>query len=224
MGWSRIPKTDSVRAGKHWLANLEPTKDAKRRKQFEECKHKIEWALASDKEVLNMFVAAVEMARLLGKADGMREGLELYEYGLKFEGKTAAFRAVMRYAVSNAANPEKLTTKEICAHLDRELERIKAQGTAEPLIGPPEKWGCETWSEARKKKRNNVDVLFSEAKAEARTEQFATLMAWATWGKKNKQKERQKLIIESAPRTPQIPQTPLEFQHGSTNGTTLKPK
>jgi len=199
--WSRIPTMAGIRAGKHWLANLEPTKDAKRRKQFEEFKHKIESALANDKELLHMFVATVDMARLLGRAAGLREGLKLYEYGLKIEGKSAASRAVMKYVVSN---PEKLTTLDICAHLDRELERIKAQKPAEPLIGPPEAWGCETWSEARKKKRNNVDVLFSDAKAEALSQQYATLMAWATWGEKNKKKVRQKSAIESAPRTPPV--------------------
>lgn len=201
MSWSRIPKTDGVRAGKHWLAHLEPSKEARRRKHFAESRDKIETALAHDEQLLKMFVATVDTARWLGRVDGLREGLRLYEYGLKIEGKSAASRAVMKYVVSNAVNPEKLTTKGICAHLDRELDRIKAQKTAEASIRPPEAWGCETWSEARKKKRNNVDVLFSEAKAEALTEQFATLMAWATWGEKNKKKGRQQSPIETAPRT-----------------------
>jgi len=79
------------------------------------------------------------------------------------------------------------------------LERRRPQSLAS---AHRRRGGCETWSEARKKKRNNVDVLFSEAKAEALTEQFATLMAWATWGEKNKKEKRQKSAIESAPLVP----------------------
>ena len=186
--WSRIPRLDGVKAGKHWLANLEPEKEAKRRNRFTEFHQKIEASLARDEKLLIRFREALEISHWLGRVDGLREGLELYEYGLRIErDKTPAFRAVMRYALNN---PAKLSAPEICAHLDREISRIKELKTADLSIGPPEQWQCQTWNEALKKKRNNVDVFFNEAKNEALSQRYATLMAWATWGTKRRRKAR----------------------------------
>jgi hypothetical protein len=127
------------------------------------------------------------MARLLGNADGMREGLELYVYGLKIERKSAASRAAIKCIVNN---PEKLTTKKICSYLDKELVRIEKQKTSEASIKPPEAWGCETWAEARTKHRNRVEVLFSEARRAAKNDQYVTLMAWRTWGEMKQRKSK----------------------------------
>ena len=123
-----------VRAGKHWLAHLEPSKEARRRKHFAESRDKIETALAHDEQLLKMFVVMGPERRAGWERHGLREGLRLYEYGLKIEGKSAASRAVMKYVVSNAVNPEKLTTKGICAHLDKQLDRMKSAEDAEASI------------------------------------------------------------------------------------------
>src|SRR5579864_8829540 len=132
--WSRIPRLDGVKASKHWLANLEPEKEARRRSRFAEFQKKIEASLAEDKKLSIWFREVVKMAQWLGRVDGLREGLELYEYGLRIErDKTPAFRAVMKYVLRN---PEKLSGSEICAHLDREMSRIKELKTADSHIGP----------------------------------------------------------------------------------------
>jgi hypothetical protein len=187
MSFSRIPKTDGMRAGDNWLADLEPTKEEKRRKKLTEFLSRIEAALASDKSLLDMFKATLEMTHYTGRVDGLREGFNLYEYGLRIQNKkTAAFRAVMKYVVNNALkNPDMTTTKNICAHLDRELERIGAQKTSEAFIGPPEAWGYNRWADALKNKRNDVESLFSDARKEALGGRYCTLMAWATWGQKS---------------------------------------
>lgn len=188
--WSRFPKVDErgLRAGNRWLRNLEPTKEAKRRVQLARCKRTIEAALASDTQLLRMFRTAVQTAHLLGRTSGLREGVDLYDYGLRIQdGKTEAYQSVMKYTINNRDNPEKLVVKEICIYLDKQLRRIKNnQNTAKCRIAPPDDWGCATWLDAFKKKRNDVDVLFSDAKSEAQSEQFALLMAMATWREKER--------------------------------------
>jgi hypothetical protein len=185
MSWGLIPKTDGMRARDNWLADLQPAKEQKKRKRLAEFQGKIEAALAPDKGLLKMFELTLEMTRYTGRVDGLREGLELYEYALRIqEKKTAAFRAMMKYVVNNAvSNPKKVTPEGVCAHLDRELDRIDAQMTAEPLIGPPEAWGCKRWKDACDTKRNDVNALFYNAKKEALSEKYCTLMAWRTWGR-----------------------------------------
>jgi hypothetical protein len=186
MSWDRIPKTDAERAGDNWLAELEPAKEEKRRKRLAQFKSRIEAALAPDKKLSKMFEAILEMTHYTGRVDGLREGLELYKYGLKIEAKSAASRSMMKYVVNNAASsPEK-----VCAHLDRELERIDAQGTADASIRPPDAWGCKTWTEALEKKPDDVNALFYPAKKEAQSERYCTLMAWRTWGREKQKKVR----------------------------------
>jgi hypothetical protein len=186
MSWSRIPK--SVRAGQHWLENLSSENNARRRKWFVDSQEKIGTALAHDKKLSEMFREILELARLFGRADGLREGLDLYKYGLRLEqDKPPAFRAIMKYVV-NHSDPENISASEICTHLDRQLLRIEGQKTAEARIAPPEPWGCPTWADAFEKKRSNVDNFVSKAKSEALTERFATLMAWNKWGRGTRSK------------------------------------
>jgi hypothetical protein len=194
MGWSQIEKIDGLRAGDNWLAELEPAKEQKRRKRLADFQNKIEVALASDKKLSKMFEATLEMTHYTGRVDGLREGLALYEYGLQLEGRTPAFRSVMGYIVRNAIrNPEsKPSNKDICEHLDKEIDRITAQKTADVLIRPPKTWGCVTWMNAYENKRNDVDVLFSAARKEAVSPQYCTLRAWKTWGREKQKKVRPK--------------------------------
>ena len=186
MSLSRIPRMDGLKAANHWLAHLEPAKEAKRRKRYTEFQQEIEAALRRDKKLLIAFREVLEIARWLGRVDGLGEGLKLYEYGLRIqEDKPPAFRAVMKYAVNN---PHNVSAPEICDYLDKEILRIEELKTAAVRIRPPEQWRCQTWREALKRKRNNVDVFFNDAKDEAFSEKFATLMAWATWGQQKHEK------------------------------------
>jgi hypothetical protein len=190
MGWALIEKIDGLRAANNWLAELEPLKERRKRKKLAEFQSSIEAALAPDEKLSKMFEATLEMAHYAGRVDGLREGLGLYEYGLQIESRTPAFRSVMRYIIRNAIrNPgEKPTNEDICVHLDREIDRIKAQKTAEVRIGPPEAWGCNKWTIAYNTKRNDVDVLFSDARKEAISPQYSTLRAWKTWGREKQKK------------------------------------
>ena len=136
MSWSRIPK--AVQAGQHWLDNLEEKKQARRRKWFAAAEQKIGAALDHHSKLPDMFKETLELARLFGRADGLREGLELYEYGLRLEqDKTPAFRAVMRYVASHRCYRDDISASEICTHLDRQLQRIKEQKTSEARIAHP---------------------------------------------------------------------------------------
>ena len=186
MAWSRLPRMDGLKAANHWLSNLEPAKEERKRKKYQEFRRNIEAALHRDEDLSIAFREVLKIARWLGRVDGLREGLELYEYGERIlENNPPAFLAAMKYAVNN---PNNVSTPEICDYLDREIERIEELKTADVRIRPPEQWGCKTWSEALKKKRNNVDVLFSEIRNEASSQEFATLCAWATWGVKGRRK------------------------------------
>jgi hypothetical protein len=147
--------------------------------------------------LLRTFETIVDHARLFGRVDGLREGLDLYEYGTRIQNdNTPAFRAIMNYIVRCAEQSEKaalayaISAERVCEYLDREIERIKAQQTSIALIGPPPKWGCDTWKAAYERKKNSVDKLISLARKEALSERFCTLMAWKTWVKKSKPKRR----------------------------------
>ena len=64
-----------------------------------------------------MFLKTVEMAQELGWADGLREGMKLYKYGLGIQADNPpAYRAIMKYALRNANKQSKLTAKEICLY------------------------------------------------------------------------------------------------------------
>jgi len=177
---------DGLKAANNWLSNLEPGKEERRRKKYQEFCRNIEAALQRDKDLSIAFREVLTIARWLGRVDGLREGLELYEYGERIlESKPPAFLTAMRYAVSN---PKNVSTPEICDYLDHEIQRIEQLKTADVRIRPPKQWGCKTWNEALKKKRNNLDVLFSEVRKEAESQAFATLCAWATWRVKARKK------------------------------------
>src|SRR5258706_12570258 len=102
MSLSRIPRMDGLKAANHWLAHLEPAKEAKRTRKFSEFQRKIEAMLAHDKGLTLAFHEGIETARWLGRVDGLREGLELNESGLRSqEDKPPPFRAVLRYAINS---------------------------------------------------------------------------------------------------------------------------
>jgi hypothetical protein len=190
MSWPRIEKIDALRAADNWLAEMEPVKEEKRRKRLAQFKSKIEAALVADKKLSKMFEAILEMTHYTGRVDGLREGLGLYEYGLQIESRTPAFRSVMKCIIGNEMRtPEtKLTNEDICVQLDRQIERITAQRTAEVRIRPPAAWQCGSWAIAYETKRNDVDVLFSDARKEATSPRYNTLRAWKTWGRREQKK------------------------------------
>lgn len=145
------------------------------------------------------FRLTINIVRQRGRVDGLREGLKLYQYGVRIlERNTPLFWSIMKYA-ARFSDRKKPSTPQICEYLDRELRRIgqlKTGGHNKPVkksvIAPPESWGCDTWAEALEIKRNDVDVLFSAARAEAHSEQFATLMAWSLWGHPRTAKPKRK--------------------------------
>jgi hypothetical protein len=191
MAWSRLPTLDGVKAGKHWLANLEPSKEARRRRAFAEFKKRIEAALPQDKELSVALREVIGIAQWLGRVDGLREGLELHEYGARIlEKTTPAFQSAMKYAIRN---PENVSAPEICDYLDEEIRRTEERQkqhreSLSVKIRPPEDWGCETWNEALKNKRSNVDVFVHHAVKEACSTKYNMLCAWRTWGLKRKSK------------------------------------
>lgn len=195
--WSKIPNLQGLRAAKNWLRDLAPDRQERVLCKYKQDVRKIEGALREDKELLRTFQIVLEHARFFGRVDGLREGLDLYEYGTRIQNEnTPAFRAIMNYIVRCAGKYEKealgdvISTECVCEYLDREIERIKAQKTSDVLIGPPLNWGCDTWKTAQKKKKSSVDKLISLARKEALSERFCTLMAWKTWVKKSKPKSQ----------------------------------
>jgi hypothetical protein len=193
MAWSRLPTLDGVKAGKHWLANLEPSKETRRRRSFAQFKRQIETALVLDKNLSIAFREMITIARWLGRVDGLREGLELYAYGERIlEKNPRAFQSVMKYAISY---PDNISAPEICDYLDEEIRRTVQRENEQKKqfrvkIRPPEEWGCNTWNEALKRKRSNVDVFFHNAIKEACSTEYNKLCAWRTWGLKGTSKKK----------------------------------
>jgi hypothetical protein len=194
--WTRLPRLEGVKAGKHWLANLEPVKETRKRKSFAEFKQRIGFALSHDKELSAAFREFEKIAFWLGRVAGLREGLELYEYGERIlEDKPRVFQSIMKYAITH---PDNVSATEICDHLDKQISRIEAyhptqeqKEKAAPNVRPPKDWGCKTWNEALKKKRNDVDVFLHNAIEEACSTEYNKLCAWRTWGlDKSKKKAR----------------------------------
>jgi hypothetical protein len=166
------------------------------RNHHQESIKETERALATNPELVRKFHDVVEEAQFFGRVEGLREGLELYEYGLRIQEKRSdAFRAMMKFIVRCAEHSEgsdlveAISAKRVCDHLDREISRIREQKTSSVNIRPPENWGCTDWTEALEKKRSNVDKLLTEARFEALSQRYCTLMAWKTWGKKHKSKK-----------------------------------
>lgn len=196
--WSKIPDLQGLRAAKNWLRDLAPDRQERVRRNYGQGVRSIKRALGQDRELLRTFETIVDHARLFGRVDGLREGLDLYEYGTRIQQKnTAAFQAILNYiarCVGQDEGKQKLadaiSAECVCKYLDREIGRIKAQKTSDVLIGPPSKWDCDTWELAYEKKRSSVDKFISLARKEALSERFCTLMAWKTWVKKSKPKRR----------------------------------
>jgi hypothetical protein len=187
--WTRLPRLDGVKAGKHWLGNLEPAKEAKKRKAFADFKQRIGVALSHDKELSDSFREFEKIVFWLGRVAGLREGLQLYEYGERIlEDNPRVFQSIMKYAITH---PDNVSAAEICDHLDKQISRIEAyhpkqeqKEKAATNVRPPKDWGCETWDEALKKKRNDVDVFVHNAIEEACSTEYNKLCAWRTWGLK----------------------------------------
>lgn len=215
--WSKIPNLQGLRAAKNWLRDLAPDRQERVLRKYKQDVRKFEGALAEDTELLRTFQIVVEHARFFGRVDGLREGLDLYEYGIRIQkDNPPAFRAIMNYVVRCAEEYEKealanaISAERICEHLDREIERIKAQKTSDVGIGPPKNWGCDSWEDALMKKPNNVHKFISKARTEGLSEHFCTLMAWKTWVKKSKSKARGKNEVDSRePRIQMADQTPI---------------
>ncbi len=199
MGWNRVRKVAEAGTVKHWLQTLEPSMQAEEERQLKSSIEKVEKALAGDKELSYAFRLTLNIVRQRGRVDGLREGLKLYQYGVRIlERNTPLFWSIIKYA-ARFSDRKKPSTPQICEYLDRELRRIgqlKTGGHNKPIkrsvIAPPESWRCDTWAEALEIKRNDVDVLFSAARTEAHSEQFATLMAWSLWGHPRTAKRKRK--------------------------------
>src|ERR1700739_87816 len=124
MAWTRLPTLEGVKAGKHWLANLEPAKEARKRKAFGEFKKRIGVALSHDKELSVAFREFEMVARWFGRVSGLREGLQLYEYGERIlEDHPRVFQSIMKYAITH---PDSVSAGEICDYLDKQISRIEA--------------------------------------------------------------------------------------------------
>jgi len=189
MSYAIIPDLRGRRAAKHWLRNIAPDRVERMRKHYRESIKKVEHALGDEADLLRTLKSVVGNAEFFGRVRGLREGLELYEYGLRIQEKnTEAFRSVMRFVVRCAEGLERddlkkaISAQAICDYLDKEITRIEEQKTSSVNIRPPEKWGCKTWKEALQRKRSNVDKLLSDARSEALSQTYCTLMAWKTWG------------------------------------------
>jgi hypothetical protein len=201
MAWSRLPTLDGLKAGKHWLANLEPAKETKKRKAFAEFKERIGVALSQDKELSASFREFEKIALWLGRVAGLREGLELYEYGERIlEDNPRVFQSMMKYAITH---PDNVSATEICDHLDKQISRIEAyyptqeqKEKAAVNVRPAKDWGCKTWNEALKKERNNVDVFVHNAIEEACSTKYNKLCAWRTWGLDKSKKEARAADVE----------------------------
>ncbi|MGA8871418.1 MAG: hypothetical protein WB460_09780 [Candidatus Acidiferrales bacterium] len=192
--WSKIPNLQGLRAAKNWLRDLAPDRQQRVQRNYDQGIRKIKAALAQDAGLLRTFQTVIEHAHFLGRVDGLREGLDLYEYGTRIQSNenSHAFRAIMNFIVRCAEKSEaRPSAKEVCRHLDKEILRIKEQITSEVLIRPPDDWACGTWMAAltNKKSRSSVHKLISRARKEALSEQYCTLMAWKTWCRENKSKE-----------------------------------
>jgi hypothetical protein len=196
MAWSKIPNLQGLRAAKNWLRDLAPDRQERVLRKYKQDVRKLEGALAEDKELLRTFQIVLEHSRFFGRVDGLREGLDLYEYGTRIQKEnTVLFQTIMNYIARCAGQYDdkkklanEISAERVCEYLDREIERTKQQKTSEIRIKPP--WGCNTWESALREKSSNVRRLISKAKSEALSEHYCTLMAWKTWCREAKPKRR----------------------------------
>ncbi|PYV68705.1 MAG: hypothetical protein DMG96_35770 [Acidobacteria bacterium] len=187
--WSIIPSLRGVRAAEHWLRNAAPDKQAQIRKDLGKNRAELEHALGKG-PLLRTFREVLGRTELLAKVEGMREGLELYEYGLRIQNKNQhAFRSIMKYTTrcvekyEGEALGEALSAEKICDYLDEQLDRIATHKIAEKRIRPPKDWKCETWTEALRTHRNKAEKFIHLAKSEGLSKRYNLLMAWKTWCK-----------------------------------------
>jgi hypothetical protein len=188
--WSKIPKLQGLRAANNWLRKVAPDRQERILRNFVQGIRKIERALAQEPESLRTLQIIVEDSRFFGRIDGLREGLELYEFGTRIQREnTAAFQTIMNYIARCAGRYQgealdgAISAERVCEYLDREIKRTKHQKTSSIRINPPDKWGCASWKAALENKGNNVRNLVSKARKEALSDQYWTLMAWKTWCK-----------------------------------------
>jgi hypothetical protein len=194
--WSKIPNLRGLRAANNWLRDIAPERQVRVRRTYDQSIGKIERALAGDASLPQTFRMVVEHAQFFGRVEGLREGLDLYEYGTRIQNdNTAAFQTILNYIArcagrckTEAAFDEAISAESVCVYLDREIRRTKQQITSSIKIKPPEPWGCDTWQDALKKKKNSVQSLVSKAKKEAISDKYCTLMAWKTWCMENRSK------------------------------------
>jgi len=193
--WSKIPKIFGLRAAHNWLRDIAPGRQQRVQRNYEQGVRKIKRALAQDAELLRAFQTVVQHARFFGRVEGLREGLDLYEYGTRIQNEnTHAFQAIMNYIVRCAGKYEKkvfddkVSAEAVCQYLDREIARTKRQITSSIRIKPPDNWGCDSWVSALEKKSNSVRSLISKARKEGLSDEYCTLMAWRTWVRESKSK------------------------------------
>ncbi len=190
--WSKIRKLRGFRAANNWLRDVAPDRQARVGRRYDEGISKIERTLARDAELLDSFRIVVKHAKFIGRVNGLREGLDLYEYGTRIQNdNTPAFRAIMNFILRQAEGYEgealvkETSAMKVCKYLDQEIERTTRQETPNFRISvkirPPEKWGCVKWKDALENKSSSVHNLISKARKEALSDQYWTLMAWKTW-------------------------------------------
>ncbi len=201
MAFDPIPSLKGRRAAGHWLRRLSQDRVLRAQQHHSEAVQTIDTALQSSPALRASLKAVLEEAELFGRLRGLREGLQLYELGLRIQGKSPAFRAVVKYVAGCVMDFEEsriaeerrirtsklagqLTSERICEYLDSQVLRIRERGLPKSHISPPDDWECRSWSEALRKKSNNVRVFISEAKEVALSKEYCTLMAWKTWGHK----------------------------------------
>lgn len=197
--WSKIPDLQGKRAADNWLRDVAPERQKRVRNRYEASIEAVKQSIGNDADLLRAFKFVIDQASFLGRVAGLREGLELYEYGTRIQNEnTPAFRAIMNYVVQCAeelegdALGEAVSAERVCKYLDREIERIKSQKTSAVEITPPDSWACDSWCDALSRKKNNVHRLLHKARKEALSPQFCTLMAWKTWARDGNPKKRQR--------------------------------
>jgi hypothetical protein len=202
MAWSKIPSLQGNRAADNWLHDISPEREARVRKNYDQNVSAIERTLGDDKKLLLAFRTLLAHKELFGRVKGLREGLDLYEYGMRIQEKNSeAFRSIMNYVVRKAKDHpmedhdlgEAVSAQSVCTYLDKQISKVEVNWSEAGIkeshekriaIRPPKQWGCVTWREALKNKRNDVEKLISKAKKEGLSQEYCTLIAWKMWGRR----------------------------------------
>ena len=190
MAWNRLAKFTNA-DDKHWLGCLIPQTEEENRKELYDSLRQLEVGINHDKDLLPVLRRAIDLARLAGRVEGLRDGLEMYEVGDSIlNSENHALLSIIKYLHTN---PTHTSSDMICNHLDRQIERVsETQSTAEAKICPREEWGCKSWREALERKPNDVSVLFSKARKILRDhkDELDALILWAKWREPNRRADR----------------------------------